>query len=35
LEGLHPKLAQMERIRWKGQKFSEVVVPQEEKEEVW
>ena len=30
LEGLHQKPAQMERIRWEGQNFPEVVVPQEE-----
>ena len=27
LEGLHQKLAQMERIRWEGQNVSEVVAP--------
>jgi len=37
LEGLHQKPDQVERIRWEGQNFSEVVAPQEEEEEecVW
>jgi hypothetical protein len=33
LEELHQKPFQMERIRWEGQNFSEVVVPEEEEEE--
>ena len=33
LEGLHQKPDQMEETRWEGQNFSEVVAPQEEKEE--
>ena len=32
LEGLHQKPAQMERIRWEGQHFLEVVAPEEEEE---
>jgi hypothetical protein len=27
VEGLHQKPAQMQRIRWEGQNFSEVVAP--------
>ena len=30
---MHQKPDQMEEIRWEGQNFSEVVVPQEEEEE--
>jgi hypothetical protein len=33
LEELHQKQFQMERIRWEGQNFSEVVKPWEEEEE--
>jgi hypothetical protein len=33
LEGLHQKPTQMERIRWEGQNFFEVVESQEEEEE--
>ena len=33
LEGMHQKPDQMEEIRREGQKFSEVVVPQEKEEE--
>jgi len=32
LEGLHQKPDQIERIRWEGQNFSEVLAPQEEEE---
>ena len=32
---MHQKPDQMEETRWEGQNFSEVVVPQEEKEEEW
>jgi len=33
LEGLHQKPDQIEGTHWEGQNFSEVVAPQEEKEE--
>jgi hypothetical protein len=33
LEGLYQKPDHMEETRWEGQNFSEVVAPQEEKEE--
>jgi len=33
LEGLHKKPDQMEETRWEGQNFSEVVAPQEEKDD--
>jgi len=33
LEGLHQKPDRMEETRWEGQNFSEVVAPEEEKEE--
>jgi hypothetical protein len=34
LEELHQKPLQMERIRWEGQNFPEVVAPEEEDESV-
>jgi len=34
LEGLNQKPDQMEETRWEGQNFSEVVAPQEEREDV-
>ena len=33
MEGLRQKPTQMERIRWEGQNFFEVVAPQEEEED--